>query len=330
MKINQQKTCDNKQLDVSFDPWLLYPQIPNPKKKSKPRKNEVIPGFPDDGQRAIIDDFMWTSLPNPRLPIEVTKTTTSNWFPGTIEREITNVHTIEFVIEGKGEMIVDDKKFDLQKNDIYIRNPNQNYFCKALPPDRFIRKVMFVGGDVCNHIFKATGLNKVSKVRLPKEDAEYVYDLMIQIEDLNHEKKRNFTMKISSLTYEIILILSNEVYGCPNVKDVPEYLIKAVDFAMKNLDRNLHINDLARAACCSESYLTRIFKQYLKTKPHKWLEQQKMRYATLQLQLSRKKIYEISDELGYSDPFHFTKVFKRVVGISPSVFRKKIREQSVN
>jgi len=326
MNTNQQKTYDNNQLDVSFDPWLLYPPNPHPKKSSKLYINEVIPGFPDDGMSAIIDDFVWTSLPNPHLPIEVSKTTTSNWFPGTCQREFSVSHSIEFVTGGKAEWIINDEKFDLKKNDICIRNPNHNYSCKALPPDRFIKKVLFLGGGGCDQIFRLSGLDKISKVRFSKEDAEYVHDLMIQIEELNREKKRNFTMKISALTYEIILMLSNEVYGHSNVRDVPEYLIKAVNFALKNLDKNLHINDLAKAASCCESYLTKIFRQYLKINPHKWLEEQKMRYAAFQLQLSRKKIYEISDELGYSDPFHFTKVFKRVKGISPSVFRKKSRE----
>jgi AraC-like DNA-binding protein len=38
-------------------------------------------------------------------------------------------------------------------------------------------------------------------------------------------------------------------------------------------------------------------------------------------------LYQIAADLGFHDPFHFSRRFKQVVGLSPSDFRRQIRRQ---
>ena len=37
------------------------------------------------------------------------------------------------------------------------------------------------------------------------------------------------------------------------------------------------------------------------------------------------KIYEISEKLGFESPFYFSKVFKKLEGVSPRSYLKKLR-----
>ena len=39
--------------------------------------------------------------------------------------------------------------------------------------------------------------------------------------------------------------------------------------------------------------------------------------------IGKVKVHEIAEELGYSDSFHFSRTFKRMVGVSPTEFKKK-------
>jgi AraC-like DNA-binding protein len=45
-----------------------------------------------------------------------------------------------------------------------------------------------------------------------------------------------------------------------------------------------------------------------------------MQQAAAQLQTSNDTIKQVADTLGFSDPFHFSRVFKSVLGVSPSRF----------
>jgi len=323
MKDKHERPDVSKHFDASFSPWLLSPNHPSWQKEHfGDEENKITLGFPDDGQKAIIDNFTFATLPNEKLPIDVAKTATSNWFPGTVvERSAGIALSLEFVVEGKGELIVNGKTFELNKNDVYILHDTESYVYKALPPDRFIRKIIYFNSINSENIFKTTGLDKISRVRLAKKDAEHILYLFTQIDEINRSRQDDFMLKMSSLTYNLILLLSNQTYEHTDLKDVSDYLIKAVDFAMKNLSTNLHIADLANAAACSESYLSKIFKQNLNINPHQWIELQRIRFAAERLLQSRMKIYEIAEELNYSDSFHFSRTFKRLVGISPAQFR---------
>ena len=323
MKDKHEKSDVPKHSDASFSPWLLSPTHPSWQKAHfGDEENKITLGFPDDGQKAIIDNFTYATLPNEKLPIDVAKTATSNWFPGTvIERSAGVALSLEFVVEGKGELIVNGKTFELEKNDIYILHDSESYVYKALPPGRFIRKIIYFNSINSENIFETTGLDKISRIRMPAEDAEHILYLFTQIDEINRSRQDKFMLKMSSLAYNLILLLSSQTYEHADLIDVSDYLIRAVDFAMKNLGSNLHIADLAKAACCSESYLSKIFKQNLNINPHQWLELQRIQFSAERLLQSRMKIYEIAEELNYSDSFHFSRTFKRIVGVSPTRFR---------
>lgn len=37
---------------------------------------------------------------------------------------------------------------------------------------------------------------------------------------------------------------------------------------------------------------------------------------------TKYKIYQVSNQVGYKDPVHFTKLFKKLVGVTPKEFRR--------
>ncbi len=93
----------------------------------------------------------------------------------------------------------------------------------------------------------------------------------------------------------------------------------------KDIDRNLHqsisIDDLARTYHFSKTYLFRVFKQKFHISPHQYLLERKVEKAKILLMNPDMKVSEIADLLDFSDESHFSKVFKRLTGISPKQYR---------
>ncbi len=311
---------------VDFNPWFLTPCEEEYKVKNPAF---ISLGKPDDGLPPIRDDINWVSRLDQRIPVQVERIGTSEWCPGTqVERKISGQLSIEFVLQGKAELTVNDKKFDLQKNDVYILHLDEHHIYRALPPERFLRKCLFLQGKNSRRLIKQTGLDTVSRVRLSPEKAEYFREKLEHIDLINRAKQDGFIQDISSETYALILMLSKEVYGYSDQPVLPDKLIIAMKFVLDNLNLELHPESIARSIPCSVGYLTKLFKRHLNTSPHHWLERQKIAYAIVLLQTSRMKIYEIAEELKYCDQFHFAKVFKRVIGISPTAFRKRWRKKT--
>ena len=68
----------------------------------------------------------------------------------------------------------------------------------------------------------------------------------------------------------------------------------------------------------SHARLCRLFKLYEGCSPHSFLLQRKMTHALYELQHRARSVAEIAYELGFADPYSFSKSFKRVMGCSPS------------
>ena len=81
------------------------------------------------------------------------------------------------------------------------------------------------------------------------------------------------------------------------------------------------LNQAAKLCGVNEAYLCRLFRRYDKQTPYQCLLRLKMNHAAALLRQPRSRVQDVARELGYSDAFHFSKVFKRVFGHSPSDVR---------
>lgn len=80
---------------------------------------------------------------------------------------------------------------------------------------------------------------------------------------------------------------------------------------------------MASAASASERSFLRRFKQATGLTPVTYLQNLRVEAARSKLELTRDNFEQISWEAGYSDPTSFRRVFQRIVGLSPSEYRRR-------
>lgn len=89
-----------------------------------------------------------------------------------------------------------------------------------------------------------------------------------------------------------------------------------------NLERNISLNELAQRACLSPSHYSAIFRRRFGFAPIDWLIRQRVHRACSLLQTRPDKIAVIAASVGVADPYYFSRVFRKVMGISPAQFRR--------
>ncbi len=84
----------------------------------------------------------------------------------------------------------------------------------------------------------------------------------------------------------------------------------------------LSIPELASHAELSVSHFIRTFKQWTGQTPADYIHHQRVEEAKRLLADARLSVKQIARQVGYQDPFHFSRVFRRVAGQSPSTYRQ--------
>jgi AraC-like DNA-binding protein len=105
--------------------------------------------------------------------------------------------------------------------------------------------------------------------------------------------------------------------------DVREALTKMALYP----DRPWRVATLARLCRLSEPHFYRKFKQATGSTPIDWLRRERINHARRRLLESGDPIKQISEQVGYNDPFFFSRDFKRYTGVAPKNYRDQhIRE----
>lgn len=112
----------------------------------------------------------------------------------------------------------------------------------------------------------------------------------------------------------------------PNGKTSSRYVIREItDYIEHNYNEKLMINDLAQKFFLNPSYLSGLFKEETGKPFTAYLVECRLNKAVELLENTDLSSSEISVQVGYEDYFHFSKLFKKHIGISPSNYRKSKR-----
>lgn len=94
----------------------------------------------------------------------------------------------------------------------------------------------------------------------------------------------------------------------------------------EHYDQPAELGSLARMVYLTPSYLSKLFKQETGMTITDYLIEVRIKKAKLLLKHSSDmKIHEIGSEVGYPDPAYFNKLFKRMVGVTPNEYRRRIQ-----
>lgn len=96
----------------------------------------------------------------------------------------------------------------------------------------------------------------------------------------------------------------------------------AIDYMQDHLNVNLRLQDFAREAGLSVSHFSERFRQQTGQSPMAFFIHMRMRLACRLLDLSDQPVKTVAAEIGYRDPYYFSRIFKKSMGISPDRYRE--------
>lgn len=99
-------------------------------------------------------------------------------------------------------------------------------------------------------------------------------------------------------------------------------LRRTVDYIEENIGRNIRLEELASLAGLSQSHFSHAFKASTGMAPHQWQTNSRIERAKQMLLENEAPLTAVAVETGFSDQAHFTRVFRKVVGTSPALWKR--------
>ena len=123
--------------------------------------------------------------------------------------------------------------------------------------------------------------------------------------------------------YSILLGLVNEKnHGyIPSKKS--DKINPALDYIAHNYYKDVSNDDLAALCDMSTVYFRKLFTDIMGSSPVNYIHKIRMEKAKEMLGIENTKISDIAMTVGYSSVYHFSKMFKKYVGVSPSSYNGK-------
>ncbi len=228
--------------------------------------------------------------------------------------------SFEYVARGRGQLRLNGAAYDLRAGVLFSYGPGVAHHITGDATDALVKYFVDFAGTEALELLRGCGLapGRVTRV-FPPDTLTALFDELIQSgqrggrdgEELCGELLRCLGLKIAAtvapLTTAETVAFSTYLECRRHIEQHFQHLR-----TLEQIAAECHVND---------AYLCRLFRRYDHRSPYQYLLRLKMNFAAGRLQLPGVMVKQVAEETGFQDPFHFSRVFRSVLGVSPAAFR---------
>lgn len=98
-----------------------------------------------------------------------------------------------------------------------------------------------------------------------------------------------------------------------------------ISFIQDHLSERITLDILKSRSHLSVSRISQLFREMTGHAPIEFIQHQRVQRACYYLDATNDSVGQIASTVGFEDQFYFSRVFRRVTGVSPREYRKRIR-----
>lgn len=227
-------------------------------------------------------------------------------------------YELYYLLAGNREYFVEDKFFSVTAGSFVLIPPSTLHRtggkCGLRTligfSDKFLKDVY--NEQVISDLVKCF---KNYMITPPENKRAELQELLKKIEVCNN--KTDFAIYLGALLRELSKYKSNN--------ECDEYISNITSYINKNYAQIQSIDQIAEHFYISKYHLCRIFKDALKMTLIDYINGIKIKSACAFIQSSNKDMLEIAQLCGFNSSSYFCIVFKKIVGKSPSEYKKSIK-----
>ena len=233
--------------------------------------------------------------------------------------------------EGQVSLVVDNKRLTLNKNQIltitsgqyhYFENVSEgrgyvldftlNYICKTEKDIELIFQ---------NSLFCHFDYNEVISINSPEEIETELSKIERELREKPFQYLDSIHARIELLLFEIN---RSKIANCGEIWKPEALFLQFLEFVRNNFEHNYSLKSIAEQLKTSELKLNELAKKHAGKTAQNVIYGLLISEAQRILQYENKSVKEVAYNLGFKDPYYFSKFFKNHTAMSPTEFQNTL------
>lgn len=245
-----------------------------------------------------------------------------------------------YIMSGHGEQVLGETRTPVDRGDIVLIEPGVTHTTYAVNPEGcYIMVILFfLPGAGYESIAALRSEYMLPFMNLGGGVRGVVYNPDQSLGDMHRLVSamcEEFTLKspghelvILGMLYEMLgyMIREGKLRASAHVpEDQLRTVAKACEYIERHAGDALKLSDVAREVGFSNEYFSRLFKRVSGQNFKRYCDYVRMSEAEKLILTEKLSVTQAAMRVGFDDPSNFVRMFKRVMGVTPRVFKQRKR-----
>lgn len=230
--------------------------------------------------------------------------------------------TIEFVSRGLGTLVLGGREYALKPGTVFVYGRGIPHRIQSSSDHELIKYFVAFSGKASRDLMRECQIlpGAVMQVMHPDQVRQVFDDLIAHGLGDHANRARMCDVALQYLVMKIAdLAVPHEHFSTAAVATYQ----RCRQFIEEHFLEIHSLKEVAERCHVDPAYLCRLFKRFRRQSPFQYLQNLQMNRAADRLQGGGCSVKETAQELGFADPYNFSRTFKRVFGISPMKLLKR-------
>jgi len=240
-----------------------------------------------------------------------------SWDKGRILDE----YQISYITKGKGILETRDKSYQIKSGTAFMILPGQWHRYKHDPSTGWDEYYIGFHGSYISQILNQPFFRNSGNTFIVGHNITLLNsfkDILEKVKGEHPGYQQQTAGRIMNILGEIIAVVKNQEF---EGKEIEKRIREAQFDIRERLDQAINLEVFAQRYQMSYSYFRKLFKTYTGLSPAQYHLQLRLQKARDLITSTNKSVKEIAFSLGFESQFHFSKIFKKKFGFSPSKIR---------
>lgn len=235
-----------------------------------------------------------------------------------VNRKTFPYHALEYVASGKGRVMLNGREHEIGPGSVFAYGPGIRHRIRATGPGRLIKYFIDFTGQQAAPLLRHVDLTDHQPHKI--HNTRWVQTNFDQLLACGLGNRATAKQQCIHLLHLILLHINSEAIPLDASNSNAFETYAACRAYIEEHYTNTHtVGEVAKKIGIDPSYQSRIFQRFAREKPYQYLVRMKMDHAA-ELLTQGQSVTQAGAAVGFADPYHFSRVFKKTHGLSPKKF----------